>query len=490
MNEVLGDVLADHLGFLEERGIPLERWLGPDPPPARSPAKLRNRKLRVDWVDFAELCDSYWALLEPLGLNAAFADYLIAKPDGWSARLRHIINIAVTPRVLYLVAMRVVGISAFHAVRLSKSSLGRGRLQVVLDILPEFAHCQSFFAYTAMALERLPRFLGLPEALVETVITTRRAEYLVTLPPTKLRLWSWLRGLFKYIAGAGAVFREMAARESELKEGYVALLRSQAALSKAHTELEARVAERTSAFLAAKEEAEAASRAKTAFLASVSHEIRTPLTSILGFTELLLARGAEPELRRHGLDVIDRNGRQLLSLVNDLLDIGRIESGGLELMVEPLDVRIEIDGILTSLGRHAMNRGLAIGAVFEQSLPLTVMTDPVRFRQVLTNVIGNAVKFTEAGHVKVRAGMRGTAVTLEIEDTGRGIPAELHERVFQPFEQGEITVMREQANGVGLGLTIARRLARALGGEILLARSAPGGGSLFVVTIADQRSRN
>lgn len=484
MKEVLGAVLADHLAFLEERGIAVERWLGPAPIAACSADRLRDRMQRVDWAHFAPLCDRYWELLEPLKLNEAFADYLLAKPDGWAGGYRRIFGMAVTPKLLVTVVMRISGIASFRCVQAMVKSLGPNDVQVSMTINPGFAHCEAFFRYTGMMLERLPRLLGLSEATVDVTITPRHGHYLVKLPPHRVRPLSWIVGIFRYLQGAGTMFRELANRESELKQNYDELLRTQAALAAAHQDLEARVVERTQDFLRAKEEAEAANRSKTDFLANVSHELRTPLTSILGFAELLGNPAMAEDRRRYATDVVNRNARQLLSLVNDLLDIGRIESNGLQLSPAPFDVGTEVRNVVGSFAEQAAKRRLDLRCEISPSVPASIVSDAVRFRQVLTNVVGNAVKYSEGCTVEVRVDMREPLLRIEVEDHGPGIDASLHERIFQPFVQGDSSSARADAGGAGLGLTIARRLACALGGNLELVRSSPGQGSVFAFTIS------
>lgn len=222
---------------------------------------------------------------------------------------------------------------------------------------------------------------------------------------------------------------------------------------------------------------EEASRAKSRFLATVSHELRTPLNGIMGMTELLMDTEPQPE-HRERLQVVQQSAGHLLTLIEDLLDVSRIEFGRFELHPEPAEpaqlVR-EVTGLLQPI---AAARGLGLLCSIEPGVSERVMLDAPRVRQVLHNLIGNALKFTDRGEVRVTLAQRAEHLQFIVSDSGRGIAPALLERIFDPFERGE----DGRAAGTGLGLTISRQLARAMGGN-LVASSRPGQGAQFHFTL-------
>jgi signal transduction histidine kinase/DNA-binding NarL/FixJ family response regulator len=240
------------------------------------------------------------------------------------------------------------------------------------------------------------------------------------------------------------------------------------------------------ALMAARAEAEAANRAKDQFLASMSHELRTPLHAILGYAELVRKGSLAEPNRTQALNTIAGSGRHLLALINDLLDLSRIRSGRLELNPTALQLPALLEEIAAMVRVDAQNKGLAFVLDAAPDLPAVINADGRRLRQILLNLLGNAIKFTERGQVRltVRAmPLDDGKVKLmaSVQDTGVGIAPEDRERVFAPFEQAEEGQKREA--GVGLGLAISRELGYLMGGDIV-AEEAPGGGTLFRFTVA------
>ncbi|SFV35049.1 ligand-binding sensor domain-containing protein [Pseudoxanthomonas sp. YR558] len=231
-----------------------------------------------------------------------------------------------------------------------------------------------------------------------------------------------------------------------------------------------------------REIAEQASLAKTRFLATLGHEIRTPMTGVLGMTELLQATPLDTRQKGY-TDAIQRAGMHLLRLVNDALDLAKIEAGKLELQQVEFDLHALLSDVVALMGPVAGKRGLAFHDGVAAGVPRIVRGDPLRLRQILLNLLGNAIKFTEAGHVSLRAlPMAGQGVRLEVGDTGPGINAEQQERLFRRFEQAEGAQTTARYGGSGLGLAICQELAVAMGGRIAV-DSAPGKGTRFFVDL-------
>jgi len=236
-----------------------------------------------------------------------------------------------------------------------------------------------------------------------------------------------------------------------------------------------------------KEVAEEANKAKSTFLANMSHDIRTPMNAILGFTELLMrgyVRNEKDSLRYLG--TIHTSGKNLLELINDILDLSKIESGRLEIektWIEPYRIIFEV---IQMLSVKAREKDLSLRFSASGPLPQKIESDPARVRQIIYNLVGNAIKFTERGGITLACSHRKESdrslLQIDIIDTGIGVPPHRQENIFDPFEQADSSVTR-QFGGTGLGLSISREFARALGGNITLA-STVGEGSTFSVTLA------
>jgi signal transduction histidine kinase len=283
-------------------------------------------------------------------------------------------------------------------------------------------------------------------------------------------------------------------------------------VASAQQTLEARVRQRTIELQKTTEhayalahQAEAASRAKSQFLANITHELRTPVHGVLGMIELLLTTSLDAKQRRFA-ETAYRSGQGLLSLINDVLDFSKIEAGKLDLELLDFDLGALVEQTIDMLAEYAHRKGIRVVSTIAAEAPLLLRGDPTRLRQILTNLLSNAIKFTERGEVfvtvkpaassKQQAGTQADSdnclpasasclLTFEVRDTGIGISAEVQERLFQPFTQADESMTRKYG-GTGLGLAIAKQLVQMMNGEIGV-NSTPGVGSTFWFTVRLER---
>jgi signal transduction histidine kinase/ActR/RegA family two-component response regulator len=283
--------------------------------------------------------------------------------------------------------------------------------------------------------------------------------------------------------------RERIARKNAehlLEEKSLALYNANNSLQAAAEQSELLVKQRTAELSQALQSAKRASVAKSDFLANMSHEIRTPMNGIIGMTELALEASTENE-RTEYLDIVRRSAESLLDIINDILDFSKIEAGKLSLEQIPFNLRQTVEDCFHVLKGRADDKDLQIRCIFCEHTPHHVLGDPTRLRQVLINLIGNAIKFTKEGEITIKVCQIGhesenrVKLNFRVTDTGIGIPAEKLDSIFEAFAQADISTTRNYG-GTGLGLTITQRLVNLMGGQLSV-ESQAGLGSTFQFTL-------
>jgi signal transduction histidine kinase/CheY-like chemotaxis protein len=329
------------------------------------------------------------------------------------------------------------------------------------------------------------------------------AWYLVALPLGSAYISGWRGALgwtaatalaTLYLGAAGQWFpieREVVLRDWEWTVGQLVMIGVVAGFAISSRRLvekqletirerERLLEERAEELARARDAAVRASEARSRFLANMSHEIRTPLNGVLGMADLLEGTPLS-ESQRELLSTIRSSGILLLSVVNDILDFSRLEAGGIELEKTVVDLQVCLDDLLDLFGPQAAGRGVDLAGWLEPAVPARVLGDPTRIRQLLANLIGNAVKFTSAGSIQVRVGRQDAHLRVSVRDTGIGIAPEVQAQLFRPFIQADASTTR-RFGGSGLGLAICKRLAEAMEGTIRV-HSEEGRGSTFEVTL-------
>lgn len=336
--------------------------------------------------------------------------------------------------------------------------------------------CKSY--YTEAPIDRNPALMNL--ALIFLLCAT--TGYLLSI----VMFW-WpayrLQALFlAVLAGVTWIF---ASKVGGLRASFSAFRLErelQESLRQRAQELERLVAERTAEAEKAKQEAIQANEAKSRFVAHVSHEIRTPLTAMLGYTALLGEKEDLDKSTRHEyVNTVRNTGEHLLGIINDILDLSKVEAGKLDLNITPCDIRSIAGQVVRLFEARASEKGLKLELTVEPDVPQALMFDAIRVRQILSNLVSNAIKYTEQGRVDVVVKYEFNQLILQVRDTGAGISEDRCQDLFKPFVQLDQSMSRRQG-GTGLGLVICRRFAERMGGTVTV-QSKVGRGSTFTVSI-------
>ena len=435
---------------------------------------------RIEWEEFCLLSKRFGELIGGEEALHNIGHDIIKSPVFMSEG--SVMQLVAGPRLLYWGNMRWGGPSLFNNITNTFEDLGNDRVRLTLEIPENIPDCPELFMLNLGFFEAMPRMIGLSDAMVELEKGPRRGVYTVSMPPS-LTLWARFKRAFGVLFNARMVFDEMASQQITLKKRYEDLERAH---NKAENERKAAVT--------ARNVAEEALAVKSNFLATMSHEIRTPLNGVIGMTEVLMTTQLN-EMQQKFTETIRTSGTTLLTLINNLLDFSKVDSGRLEFEIIDFSPETVMEEVLDMLAEPAQRKNLELCCIADPDVPICVGGDPNRVRQVLTNLVGNAIKFTPSGEVVVHSKLvredeDACWIRFEVRDTGIGVPPESRARLFEPFTQADTATTRKYG-GTGLGLAICNGIISLMGGTIGLKSNTGGAGrdagSIFYFTLPLQR---